>query len=47
VRQKEDSDVWLSEGGGMFSKREDYLGFLESAVNRLTVCIVFNIVDCG
>ena len=46
VRQAEDSDVWLSEGGGMFSKREDYLEFLRSAINRLTVCIPLNVDRC-
>jgi hypothetical protein len=40
VRQQEDSDVWLSEGGGMFSKRADYRGFLDTAINRLTVRIM-------
>ena len=42
VRQHEDSDVWLSEGGGMFSKRADYREFLTSAIDRLTVCIPLN-----
>jgi hypothetical protein len=37
VRQQADSDVWLSEGGGMYSKRADYHTFLESAINRVTV----------
>ena len=30
-------DVWLSEGGGMMSKRKDYKEFLEKAVERVTV----------
>lgn len=38
VRQKNtDIDVWLSEGGGMMSKREDYVDFLRNAVERVTV----------
>jgi hypothetical protein len=38
VRQKnEDGDVWLSEGSGMIPKREEYLTFLASAIERLTV----------
>ena len=40
VRQKADSDVWLSEGGGMFSKRADYHAFLDGAIERVTVRIV-------
>lgn len=46
VRQAEDSDIWLSEGGGMFSKRERYSAFLQSAINRLTVGIAFVINRC-
>ena len=37
VRQKNVSDVWLSEGAGMFSKRSEYQSFLNTAVERLTV----------
>ena len=38
VRQKnEDGDVWLSEGSGMIPKRDEYLTFLASAIERLTV----------
>jgi hypothetical protein len=38
VRQKTgDHDVWLSEGSGMIPKREEYLAFLKSAIERLTV----------
>ena len=38
VRQKNAAlDVWLSEGGGMMSKRKDYEQFLEKAVERVTV----------
>ena len=40
VRQKNsDSNIWLSEGGGMMPKRGEYEKFLHSAVNRQTVCI--------
>ena len=46
VRQPEDSDVWLSEGGGMFSKRAEYLSFLERAINRLTVRIHLDHDSC-
>ena len=38
VRQRFTSDLWLSEGAGMISKREDYQEFLHTAVERLTVC---------
>jgi hypothetical protein len=31
------NDVWLSEGSGMFPKREEYFSFLKSAMERLTV----------
>jgi hypothetical protein len=31
------SDIWLSEGGGMMSKRADYEAFLKKAVERATV----------
>jgi hypothetical protein len=38
VRQEDaDSDIWLSEGGGMTSKRAEYEQFLRTAINRLTV----------
>ena len=40
VRQKtRDGDVWLAEGAGMIPKREEYHSFLETAIERLTVCI--------
>lgn len=31
------NDIWLSEGGGMTSKRKEYEEFLRTAINRLTV----------
>jgi CxC2 like cysteine cluster associated with KDZ transposases len=38
VRQKNaESDVWLSEGGGMMSKRTEYEDFLRTAIERVTV----------
>lgn len=38
VRQKNPAgDIWLSEGGGMMSKRTDYDIFLQSALERSTV----------
>jgi hypothetical protein len=37
VRQKNVSDVWLSEGAGMFAKRSEYEDFLRTATERLTV----------
>ena len=38
VRQKKtDADVWLSEGGGMIPKRDEYQAFLKNAIERLTV----------
>jgi hypothetical protein len=40
VRQKTTSgDVWLSEGGGIIPKREEYQTFLQSATERLTVSL--------
>jgi hypothetical protein len=36
---KELDDFWLSEGGGMFAKRDEYFSFLATAIERLTVCI--------
>lgn len=42
VRQKNvNGDVWLSEGGGMIPKREEYLAFLKTAIERLTVSSQF------
>jgi hypothetical protein len=32
-----DDDEWLSEGGGLIPKREDYHAFLETAIEKLTV----------
>jgi hypothetical protein len=46
VWQKEDLDIWLSEGSGMFSKRDDYLTFLESVTNHLTVRLPCNVGPC-
>jgi CxC2 like cysteine cluster associated with KDZ transposases len=38
VRQKKEAgDVWLSEGGGMIPKREEYMSFLKTAIERQTV----------
>lgn len=38
VRQlKPSNDVWLSEGGGMFPKRQEYFDFLKTAMERRTV----------
>lgn len=38
VRQKSASqNVWLSEGGGMVPKRDEYMSFLKTAIERLTV----------
>ena len=38
VRQKSDREnVWLSEGGGMVPKREEYLSFLKTAKVKHTV----------
>jgi len=31
-------DVWLSEGGGIMAKTDEYHVFLRSAIERLTVC---------
>ncbi|KAF8801026.1 hypothetical protein BYT27DRAFT_7227064 [Phlegmacium glaucopus] len=37
VRQQNAAgDVWLSEGGGMMPKNEEYMSFLQSAIERLT-----------
>jgi hypothetical protein len=38
VRQKNPAnDLWLSEGGGMMTKRAEYELFLENAQERVTV----------
>jgi hypothetical protein len=38
VRQKKEAgDVWLSEGGGMIPKRDEYEAFLKTAIERVTV----------
>jgi hypothetical protein len=38
VRQKNEAgDVWLSEGSGMIPRREEYMSFLATAIERLTV----------
>lgn len=38
VRQKSaGGDVWLSEGGGMIPRRDEYLTFLKTAVEKMTV----------
>jgi hypothetical protein len=38
VRQsKATGDVWLSEGGGMIPKRDEYFAFLKTAIEKLTV----------
>jgi len=38
VRQKSEAgDIWLSEGSGMIPRREEYLSFLATAIERLTV----------
>jgi hypothetical protein len=38
VRQKPaGADVWLSEGCGMIPKREEYMAFLKTAIERVTV----------
>lgn len=40
VRQKKAAnDLWLSEGGGMMTKRAEYDHFLENAHDRSTVRI--------
>ena len=40
IRQKSNlDDVWLSEGGGMMPKRDEYETFLRTAIERRTACI--------
>ena len=40
VRQKSTIEkIWLSEGGGMVPKREEYQAFLKTAIKRLTVSL--------
>ena len=42
VRQTHSSnDVWLSEGSGMFPKREEYFSFLKNAMEKLMVRVIF------
>lgn len=38
-QQHEAGDVWLSEGSGMIPQRREYLSFLASAIERLTVSV--------
>ncbi|PPQ94118.1 hypothetical protein CVT25_010256 [Psilocybe cyanescens] len=40
VWQKYNNDIWLMDGSGMAPNKDDYLTFLESAIDRLTVCDV-------
>ena len=37
VRQKNEDDIWLSEGSGMIPRRDEYFTFLATAIERLTV----------
>jgi hypothetical protein len=40
VRQKNpENDIWLSKGGGMTAKRDEYKEFLRTAVVVNAVCI--------
>lgn len=40
VRQKNEvDDVWLSEGCGMIPSRHEYLSFLATAIEKLTVSL--------
>lgn len=42
IRQKNnETDIWLSEGGGMMPRRDDYEGFLKTAIERRTASIFF------
>ena len=42
VRQSNtDGDVWLSEGSGMIPKRREYMSFLKTAIEKLTVCFKY------
>ncbi|KAH9484634.1 hypothetical protein JR316_0004116 [Psilocybe cubensis] len=34
--KKQSNDIWLSEGGGMIPKREEYHSFLKTAIEKLT-----------
>jgi hypothetical protein len=38
IKQKYNDDIWLSEGGGMIPKRDEYEEFLKTAKERQTVC---------
>lgn len=39
VRQKNDeTDIWLSDGGGMDPKCKEYDAFLKATFKRFTVC---------
>ena len=37
VLQKSEADVWLSEGSGMFLKRDEYFTFFATAIENLRV----------
>jgi hypothetical protein len=44
IRQKNNlDDIWLSEGGGMMPRREDYENFLSTAIERRTARDLFSI----
>ena len=47
VRQKNVSDIWLSEGAGMFAQRSEYQGFLRTAMERLTVSDLRTVSGAG
>lgn len=37
VRQKDDNEIWLSDGGGMVPNQNEYSTFLKDAVEKPTV----------
>jgi hypothetical protein len=40
VKQKNDNDLWLIDGGGMIPNQKDYSNFLKNAVETPTVGLV-------
>jgi hypothetical protein len=48
VKQKNgDDDIWLSEGGGMDPKRQEYQDFLAQAMEMFTVCDFKLVLYCS
>jgi hypothetical protein len=48
IRQKDNpDDVWLSEGGGMMPRRDEYASFLKTAIERRTASNIYFKILCS